>query len=41
MIPFKTISYVELGDGKTMPSDTVVAEFNRVLKNVKDGLTLK
>ena len=39
--PFKIISHIELGDGKTMPSDSVAAEFNRVLKNVKDGLALK
>ena len=41
VIPFKTISHIELGDGKTMPSNTVAAEFNRVLKGVKDGLALK
>ncbi len=39
--PIKITVRVELGDGKTMPSDTVAGEFNRILKNVKDGFSLK
>lgn len=39
--PPKVTVRIELGDGKTMPADSIAAEFNRVLKGVKDGLVLK